>query len=298
MHLGAALDYKADTLSIPDLAERALRSVDRALELSADCGEAWRYKGGIFITLGRDEDALLAYERALDLNPTDAAAHSGIGRVHFILRGEFVTAMASYERALALNPQAGWSALQYAHCAALARDFTKAEGWARRAIVLQQELLSGRTGGAIVGAFVRLGQAYALQDRHALAVAEYEKELESLRDVDHALRSRIFIELHQRRGESRLRLGQTEAGRVDLDIALEAFERRLRNGADDPMTRYYAACAHALRGESEAALVSLERAAAQRLRLTAARARIEPALAGLRGDPRFLALLGRVEPLP
>ena len=206
--------------------------------------------------------------------------------------------MTSYERALALNPQAGWSALQYAHCAALAREFTKAEGWARRAIVLQQELLSGRTGGAIVGAFVRLGQAYALQDRHAEAVAEYEKELDFLRDVDHALRGRIFIELHQRRGESRLRLGQAEAGRVDLDIALEAFERRLRNGADDPMTRYYAACAHALRGENEAALVSLERAAAQRLRLTAARARIEPALAGLHGDPRFEALLGRAPQVP
>ena len=298
MHLGAALDYKADSLSLPDLAERALRSLDLSLELAPDCGEAWRYKGGVFITLGRDADALRAYERALDQNPTDAAAHSGIGRVHFILRGEFAIAMASYERALALNPQAGWSALQYAHCAALVRDFTKAEGWARRAIVLQQELLSGRTGGAIVGGFVRLGQAYALQGRHAEAVAEYEKELEFLRDVDHALRGRIFIELHQRRGESRLRLGQTEAGGVDLDLALEAFERRLRNGADDPMTRYYAACAHALRGEAEAALVSLERAAEKRLRLTAARARIEPALAGLQGHPRFEALLGRVPAAP
>ena len=298
MHLGAALDYKADSLSIPDLAEKGLLSIERALELAPECGEAWRYKGGVFITLGRTAPALAAYERALDLNPTDAAAHSGLGRVHFILEGEFVAAMASYERALALNPQAGWSALQYAHCAALARDFTKAEGWARRAIVLQQDLLSGRTGGVIVGGFVRLGQAYALQDRHAEAVAEYEKELEFLRDVDHALRGRIFIELHQRRGESRLRLGQTEAGRVDLDISLEAFERRLRNGADDPMTRYYAACAHALRGEAEAALVSLERAAEKRLRLTAARARIEPALETLRGHPRFEALLGRVPAAP
>ena len=298
MNLGAALDYKADFLSIPDLAERALHSLERALELAPDCGEAWQHKGGVFINLGRAQDALGAYERALALNPTDASAHSGIGRVHFILEGEFVTAMASYERALALNPQAGWSALQYAHCAALARDFTKAEGWARRAIVLQQDQLFGRTGGAIVGAFVRLGQAYALQDRHAEAVAEYEKELASLRDVDHALRGRIFIELHQRRGESRLRLGQTEAGRVDLDLALEAFERRLRNGADDPMTRYYVACAHALRGEAEAALVSLERAAAKRLRLTIARARIEPALAGLYGHPRFEALLGRVPAAP
>ena len=298
MYLGAALDSKADSLSIPGLAERALGCLDRSLELAPDCGEAWRHKGGVFITLGRAQDALMAYERALDSNPTDAAAHSGIGRVHFILEGEFAAAMASYERALALNPQAGWSALQYAHCAALVRDFKKAEGWARRAIVLQQDLLSGRTGAIIVGAFVRLGQAYALQDRHAEAVTEYEKELEFLRDLDHALRGRIFIELHQRRGESRLRLGQTEAGRIDLDLALEAFERRLRNGADDPMTRYYVACAHALRGETEAALASLERAAENRLRLTVARARIEPALLALHGHPRFESLLDRAPAVP
>jgi tetratricopeptide (TPR) repeat protein len=294
MHLGVALDTKGDFLGFPELSQRALLSLDRAMALEPGCGEAWRYRGSTLISLDRADEALAAYERALEANPTDAAAHSGIGRVHFILRGDFVKAMAGYERALALNPQAGWSALQYAHCAALARDFLKAEGWAKRAIVLQRERLSGRTGGLIVGAFVRLGQAKALQGLHAEAVAEYEKELEFLRDVDHALRGRIFIELHQRRGESRLALGEIEAGRLDLDLGLEAFERRLRNGADDPMTRYYAACSFALRGENEAAIQSLEKAAERRLLLTVARARIEPGLVALRGNARFLALLARV----
>ena len=150
--------------------------------------------------------------------------------------------MASYERALALNPQAGWSALQYAHCAALARDFRRPRAGRSGPSCSSRSGCPVAPGALIVGAFVRLGQAKALQGLHAEAVAEYEKELEFLRDVDHALRSRIFIELHQRRGESRLALGETEAGRLDLDLGLEAFERRLRNGADDPMTRYYAAC--------------------------------------------------------
>jgi tetratricopeptide (TPR) repeat protein len=294
MHLGVALDLAGDFLGRGELSERALRSLDRALELDPGCGETWRYKGSAMITLGRDVEALEAFEHALVANPLDASAHSGMGRVHFILRGDFVSAMAGYERALALNPQAGWSALQYAHCAALARDFPKAEGWARRAIILQQEMMSGRTGGAIVGAFVRLGQAFALQGRHEEAVAEYEKELGFLKELDHALRGRTFVELYQRRGEARLRLGDHEGGRLDLDLALEAFERRVRNGADDPMTRYYAACAHALRGDTEAALLCLEKAAEKRLRLTVARARIEPALEGLHGEARFQGLLGRV----
>ena len=55
------------------------------------------------------------------------------------------------------------------------------------------------------------------------------------------------------------------------------------------MSPYYGACAYALRGEHEPALDCLERAAAQRPRLTAARAAIEPALEALRDEPRFRA---------
>jgi thioredoxin-like negative regulator of GroEL len=76
-----------------------------------------------------------------------------------------------------------------------------------------------------------------------------------------------------------------------LVLAIEAFERRLRTGADDPFTRYYAACAYALRGDTEAALESLQKAAASRRRLTVARARVEPALESLRPLERFQALL-------
>ena len=64
-----------------------------------------------------------------------------------------------YERALALNPKAGWAALQLANCAAYLRDFPRAEASARRAVELQQALLSGRQGLVIVGAFVRLGHS-------------------------------------------------------------------------------------------------------------------------------------------
>ncbi|HEX9189889.1 MAG TPA: protein kinase, partial [Vicinamibacteria bacterium] len=157
MLLGAALDLKGDYLTTPELSERALVSLDRALALRPDSAEAWRYRGSALITLNRDGEALEAFERALARNPMDAAAQSGIARVHFILRGDFARATVAYERALALNPRAGWSALQLAHCATLLRDFPKAEAAARRAIELQQAFLSGRAGMALVGAHMRLG---------------------------------------------------------------------------------------------------------------------------------------------
>jgi tetratricopeptide (TPR) repeat protein len=138
---------------------------------------------------------------------------------------------------------------------------------------------------------MRLGHVFALQGRHREALEEYGRELEFVKSVDHALRARLFIELNQRIGEAHLRLGEAPAAAAALDLSIEAWERRARTGADDPASPYYAACAHALRGETEAALVCLERAAARRGRLTAARAAIEPALEPLRSAPRFLALL-------
>jgi len=294
MHLGAAFAWKGGYLGVPELIERGVSSLERALALRPDSGEAWRHRGSALVDLGRDDEAIAAFERALVANPTEAAAYAGLGRVQFILRGDFARAVPAYEKALALNPQAGWSALQLAHCATYLRDFRKAEAAARRAAVLQRELLSGRTGLVMVGAFVRLGQIFALQDHPREALAEYDREMEFLKDVDHALRGRIFIELHQRRGEAQRQVGDDEAGRASLELAIEAFERRVRSGADDPATRYYAACAYALRAGAEdvaAALTSLEKAAQTHRRLTAARAPLEPALRGLQAEPRFRALI-------
>jgi len=291
MLLGAALDLKGDYLTTPELSERALVALDRALALRPDSAEAWRYRGSALVTLNRDEDALAAFESALARNPMDASAQSGIARVHFILRGDFAGAVVAYERALALNPRAGWSALQLAHCATLVRDFPKAEAAARRAIDLQRAFLSGRAGMALVGAHMRLGHAFAVQGRHREALEQYAREIEFVGSIDHALRGRIFIELQQRIGEAHLLLGDADEGRAALDLAVEAYERRMRTGADDAMSPYYGACAHALRGEKDQALACLERTAARRPRLTAARAAIEPALETLREEPRFRAVV-------
>jgi len=292
LHLGIALDLKGDYLGIPELSERAVAAIDRALARRPDWAEAWRNRGSALISLGRADEALAAFERALALNPTEPGAHAGVARVHFVLRGDFARAADGYERALALHPRAGWAALQLANCAAYLRDFPRALAAARRAVELQQASLSGRAGLVIVGAHVRLGQCFALQGHWSEALAEFDHELEFLKSVDHALRARVFIELNERIGEARLRLGDERGGRAALDLAIEAYERRARTGAVDPATPYYAACAYALRGEPEAALACLELSADRRPDLTRARAPIEPAFQALRDDERFRAIAG------
>jgi hypothetical protein len=94
-----------------------------------------------------------------------------------------------------------------------------------------------------------------------------------------------------RLGAAYLSLGETRKGLALLDLAIEGFDRRVRLGADEPFTRYYAAAAHALKGDAETSIAFLERAAAERRAFTLARAAIEPEFEGVRNDDRFQRLL-------
>jgi len=290
MQLGVALSLKGGYLGRPDLYEPALSSLRKAVELRPSLAEAWRELGATLV-FSREDEGIEAIERALSLDPGDASAHSSLARAYFIGKGDFARAASAYERALVLNPQAGWSALQLAHCAAFLGDFVRGEGAALRAIVLQEEFLAGKEGMLIVGAYVRLGHLYALQGRQAEARHEFEREFEFLGRVDHALKARIFIELQTRLGAALLETGEKAGGAAALDLAVESFERRLRLGADDPFTRYYAAAAYALRGDAPRALESLEKAVEERRAFTVARARVDPLLDPLRDERRFRVLV-------
>ncbi|HWX24755.1 MAG TPA: protein kinase, partial [Vicinamibacteria bacterium] len=287
LQLGSATALKAEYLGLPELHEHALRSLRKALELRPSLSEASYDIGSVLMHLGRPDEGLEAIEHALAQDPSDAAAHAALGRVYFIGKADFPRAALAFERSLRLNPQAGWSALQLSHCAALLREYERGESAARRAIERQEEFGSGKRGIVLVGAHMRLGHLFALQGRPKEARNEFENELEFLSRVDHALKARVFIELHMRLGGAGLQMGDRAAGEAALDMALEAFERRIRLGSDDPFTRFYAAAAYALKGNDDAALDSLEKAARKRPLFTLARARIEPEFERLRSDPRF-----------
>ena len=92
-------------------------------------------------------------------------------------------------------------------------------------------------------------------------------------------------------GAAYLASGESRKGEELLDAAVAAFDRRVRMGADEPFTRYYAAAAHALKGDLDTALAFLERAAMERRAFTLARARIEPEFERLHSDVRFQRLL-------
>ena len=288
--LGVAYAMKADYYAMNELRERAVASLRRALELQPDLVRAWRELGSALIAMGREREGFDAIERALAIDPRDAGAISAMARALFIGRGDFAEAARWYQRALQQNPKGGWYALQLAHCATLLRQFERGEPAARSAIALQEASLSGQEGVVIVGGWMRLGHLQALQGQHAQAITQFLREIEFLGSIDHALRGRIIVELNMRLGESYLATGETRKGMALLDVAIEAFDRRVRLGADEAFTRFYAAAAHAMKGDADSAIAFLERAAAERRAFTLARARIEPEFDSLRSDARFQKL--------
>jgi serine/threonine protein kinase/tetratricopeptide (TPR) repeat protein len=291
LELGVTYATKADYLGMGVLRQRAIESLRRAIDLQPTLVRAWERLGTALIALGQESAGFDAIGRALELEPTDAGAISAMGRALFIGRAEFAEAATWFERGLKENPNAGWYELQLAHCAALLRDFERGESAARRAIALQEAFLSGQEGVQIVGASMRLGHLEALQGRFADALDHFSHEIDTLMGVEHALRSRIIVELNMRLGAAALALGQSRKAQKALDIAIHAFDQRVRLGADEPFTRYYAAAAHALQGDADTALAFLEGAAAELRAFTLERARIEPEFDGLRRDERFQRLL-------
>jgi tetratricopeptide (TPR) repeat protein len=274
-----------------ELRDRALTSLRRAITLQPESARAWRELGWVLTAMGQNEEGMAAIRRSLGMDPHDATTYAAMARALFIGSARFAEAADWYDRALARNPNAGWYALQLAHCAALLRDFDRGQPAAERAMALQEAFLSGREGLAIAGGYMRAGHLAALQERYDAAVQFFEREIDFLVRTNHALRNRILVELNARLGGAHLCLGHGQKANALFDVALETFERRVRLGADDPFTRYYAASVHAMRGDAEPALAFLERAVAELPALTAARARIEPEFVRLRNDPRFEKLL-------
>jgi tetratricopeptide (TPR) repeat protein len=84
--------------------DEAIECYDKALELNPQDADAWSGKGGCLMTMGRYEEAVNYYNTALEINPQHTMAWSGKGGC-LICLGRYNEAIECYDKALELNPK-------------------------------------------------------------------------------------------------------------------------------------------------------------------------------------------------
>ena len=140
-----------------------------------------------------------------------------------------------------LIPDGGYYYVQLAQLYALRGDYERAEVAGRKAVELQDRALSGSEGLEILGAHVKLGYALYRQGRYDEAITEYERGLEFLASIEHALRDRTRIEAHQKLSAVYYRKGQMEDADRHLQQAVAGFQEGLAREIQDPANGYYLA---------------------------------------------------------
>lgn len=247
--LGGAYNLKGTFLSLPDLQHKAIVQLRRALSLNPSLANAHVWLAASLLYLGQVEEGIAQLRDAERLDSENADVQQQLARAFWMWRAQVPEAIAALRRAIALNNEAGYAFLQLSFLESLTGDLDAAEADARRAIELQERAMSGTEGLLIVGAHARLGYVSYLRRDFDAAYAEYRRELEYLTSSDHALRERTLIELHQKLNALFDERGDAEQAERFGSLAVEALERRVAAGSDDPATRYYVAAVFARRGD-------------------------------------------------
>lgn len=154
--------------------ERALGSINAALEaaqrtdntrLEARCHNSL---GNVYADLDRHEEAVVEYQRAIELDPKLAAPHNGLGNVYRVL-GRHQEAVTEYQRAIELDPQFAYPHNGLGNVYADLGRYEEAVTEYRRAIELDPQSAYPHNG---------LGNVYYDLDRYEEAIAAYQRAIE------------------------------------------------------------------------------------------------------------------------
>jgi tetratricopeptide (TPR) repeat protein len=165
-----ALELMDKAYSLTELgrAEEALLAYDRAISLQPGSSWAWARKARALRLLNRCEEALLCYEEALRLDPANAWALKGKGIVLERL-GDLAGALDCHQQATRLNPADVWHWHNQG-------DVLHKMGRYSEAVALLQEAI--RIDPNHAQSWGKLGQTYRLMRDYNQALAAYERALE------------------------------------------------------------------------------------------------------------------------
>jgi tetratricopeptide (TPR) repeat protein/very-short-patch-repair endonuclease/phosphopantetheinyl transferase (holo-ACP synthase)/Cdc6-like AAA superfamily ATPase len=150
------------------LLKEALAEFDRALQIDPTDADIWYNKGDTAYELGRFEDALMAFDRALQINPHDTEIWCSKGNAAYEL-GRFEDALVAFGQALQINP--GEAVSWYGKGKALSKVERHEEALAafNRALQIQPDFAF---------AWYHKGNALAALACHSDALAAFERAIQ------------------------------------------------------------------------------------------------------------------------
>ncbi len=216
--------------------EDAISSYDKAIEIKPDFHGAWNNRGNALSAIGRNEDAISSYDKAIEYKPDDHEAWFNRGNALSDI-GRKEDAISSYDKAIEFKPD-------------------KHEAWNNRGNALSD---IGRKEDAITSydkAIEFKPDYYRAWDNRGDVLVELQQYEAAVASYDQAIAIKSDYRFpHQSRGFALMRLGR-------YGEALESFDRALELKTDYAEAHYNKACCHALMGDVIEAVDCLSRAIA------------------------------------
>jgi serine/threonine protein kinase/Flp pilus assembly protein TadD len=240
----------------------AHEAADKALSLAPQLSDAYRARALFRLETLDFAGARADSEKALTLAPGESAVQSMYG-VQIAALGKIPQAITAMNKAIELDPLSGyaWGNVGIFHT--VNKDYPAARHALERALAISPSNDSFHFA---------LAQLDLLQGRLTEARAEFQKQInEPYRRVGYAM---------------------VEHSAGQEKQSQQALQELIAKNAND--MAYQVACVYAWRGEKDKAFEWLERAY-QRRDSGLNGAAYDPLLAGLQGDPRYAALLKKLE---
>ena len=174
--LGCLFNNLGNSYSDIGNTEQALVALERAVEINPSLSESRANLGNIYLKKGQIKDAIYEYQAALEINPSDAKTHNNLGNA-YTKRGWLNDAISQYHQSLELDPNFvdAYKNLAAAYCKK--QMFERARSVLKQAIILEPKNSS---------LYSQLGDVYSQMGDYEEAIFRYKKALKIKPDLAEA----------------------------------------------------------------------------------------------------------------
>jgi tetratricopeptide (TPR) repeat protein len=156
--------------------EQAMLALERAVEINPTLAESRMNLGNIYLNKDKIKDAIDEYEAALEIDPDNAKIHNNLGNA-YTKRGRLNDAISQYTRSIELEPTftEAYKNLANAYCEQ--EKFGQAATQLKQAIILEPQ---------DPNLHKQLGDVYSRMGDYEMGISQYKKALEKKGDFAEA----------------------------------------------------------------------------------------------------------------